>query len=105
MRPRSRFCAASTPEHIQFRKTDGRNLNILTVVSGLFDHNGNFVSAIQKIIDIKMKDATLAKLMAAGAMTIRTDFSVRPGSYLIRLVVRDSEGRLMSAQTGAVSVQ
>ena len=71
----------------------------------MFDRNGNFVSAIEKTIDIKMKDATLAKQMATGAMTIRTDFSVQPGSYLIRLVVRDSEGQLMSAQTGAVAVQ
>jgi VWFA-related protein len=93
------------PRHIQFRKADGRNLNILTVASALFDRNGNFVSAIEKTIDIKMKDATLAKQMATGAMTIRTDFSVQPGSYLIRLVVRDSEGQLMSAQTGAVAVQ
>jgi VWFA-related protein len=93
------------PKHIQFRKADGRNINVLTVVSAVFDRNGNFVSAIQKTVDIKMKDDTLARLMTAGVMTLKTNFSVQPGSYMIRLVVRDSEGQLMSAQNGAVMIQ
>jgi hypothetical protein len=52
-----------------------------------------------------MKDDTLARLMTAGVMTIKTNFSVPPGSYMIRLVVRDSEGQLMSALNGAVAIQ
>ena len=93
------------PRHIQFKKADGRNNNILTILSALFDRNGNFMSAIQKTVDIKMKDETLAKLMNAGVMTFKTSFSVPPGSYMIRLVVRDSEGQLMSALNGAVAIQ
>jgi VWFA-related protein len=31
---------------LQYKKADGRNNNILTILSGLFDHNGNFISAI-----------------------------------------------------------
>jgi hypothetical protein len=71
----------------------------------VFDRNGNFISGIQKTVDIKMKDDTLARLMTAGVMTIKTNFSVPPGSYMIRLVVRDSEGQLMSALNGAVAIQ
>jgi len=93
------------PRHIQFRKADGRNINVITVVSAVFDRNGNFISAIEKTVDIKMKDDTMAKLMAAGAMTLKTNFSVPPGSYMIRLVVRDGEGQLMSALNGAVAIQ
>lgn len=93
------------PRHMQFRKASGRNLNVITVVSALFDRNGNFVSAIQKTVDIKMKDETLARLMTAGVMTLKTNFSVTPGNYMIRLVVRDSEGQLMSALNGAVAIQ
>jgi len=93
------------PKHIQFRKADGRNINVLTVVSAVFDHNGNFLSAIVKTVDIKMKDETLAKMMTGGVMTLKTNFSVPPGSYMIRLVVRDSEGQLMSALNGAVAIQ
>ena len=57
------------PKHIQFRKADGRNNNMLTIVSGVFDRNGNFISGIQKTVDMKMKDETLAKLLTAGVMT------------------------------------
>jgi hypothetical protein len=42
--------------------------------------------------------------MAIGFMTVKTNFSVPPGSYMIRLVVRDSEGQLMSALNGAVTI-
>lgn len=91
-------------KHIPFRKADGRNYNFLTIVSGMFDRNGNFISGVQKTIDLKLKDATLEKLIASG-MSIRTDFTVPPGTYMIRLVVRDTEGQLMSALNGAVQIQ
>ena len=93
------------PKHIQFRKADGRNNNVIKVISAVFDRNGNFISAIQKTVEIRMKDETLAKLMTAGTMTLKTNFSVPPGSYMVRLVVRDSEGQLMSALNGAVAIQ
>jgi VWFA-related protein len=93
------------PRHIQFKKADGRNINTLTIVSGVFDRNGNFLSGIQKTVDLKLKDETLAKLIVTGTMSIRTNFSVPPGTYMVRLVVRDSEGQLMSAQNGAVAIQ
>jgi len=92
------------PRHIQFKKADGRNINVLTVVSAVFDRNGNFLSGIEKTVDLKMKDETLAKLMTTGVMTVKTNFSVPPGSYMIRLVVRDSEGQMMSALNGAVAI-
>jgi VWFA-related protein len=90
---------------IQYKKADGRNNNILTILSGLFDHNGNFISAIEKTVDIKMKDETMAKLMNTGTLVFRTNFPVAPGSYTIRLVVRDSEAHSMSALTGTVAIQ
>jgi len=91
------------PKHIQFRKADGRNYNTLTVVSGIFDRNGNFMSAIQKTVELRLKDPTLEKLLTTG-MAIKTNFSVTPGTYMVRLVVRDSEGQLMSAANGAVAI-
>jgi VWFA-related protein len=91
------------PKHIQFRKADGRNYNNLTVVSGIFDRNGNFISGMQKVLELRLKDDTLTRLMTAG-MSVKTNFSVNPGTYMVRLVVRDSEGQLMSATNGAVAI-
>jgi VWFA-related protein len=93
------------PGHIHFRKAEGRNENVLTILSAVFDRNGNFLSAIQKTVDLKLKDETLAKLTATGVMSVKTNFSVPPGTYMVRLVVRDSEGQLMSALNGAVAIQ
>jgi hypothetical protein len=90
--------------HIQFKKAGGRNSNSLTVVSAVFDRNGNFISGIVKTLDFNIKDETLAKMMTTGVMTVKTNFSVPPGSYMIRLVVRDSEGQLMSGLNGAVTI-
>jgi VWFA-related protein len=93
------------PRHIQFKKADGRNIDVLTVVSAVFDRNGNFLSGIQKTVNLQIKDGTMAKVLAAGAMTLKTNFTVPLGSYMVRLVVRDSEGQLMSALNGAVAIQ
>lgn len=89
--------------HIRFRKVDGRNRNDLTIVSGLFDRNGNYVTAIEKKLEMRLRDETLEKKVGSG-ITVRTSFDVKPGSYLVRLVVRDAEGQLMSAENGAVEI-
>ena len=34
--------------HLRFRKVDGRNRDDLTVVSGLFDRNGNYIMAVRR---------------------------------------------------------
>jgi VWFA-related protein len=89
---------------IPFRKEGDRNRNDLTVVSGLFDQDGNFVSGTQKVVEMRLLDATLESRLNAG-LTVKTTFDVAPGNYLVRLVVRDAEGRMMAAQNGAVEIQ
>jgi VWFA-related protein len=88
---------------LRFRKADGRNYNTLTVVSGIFDRNGNYLQGIAKTIEFRLKDDTLENRMSQG-VTVRTSFDVKPGTYMVRLVVRDSEGQLMSAANGAVEI-
>ena len=89
--------------NLRFRKADGRNNDNLTVTSGVFDRNGNYITGMQKIIELHLLDPTLERLMNAG-ITVRTNFDVAPGSYVIRLVVRDSEGQTMAARNGVVEI-
>jgi VWFA-related protein len=89
--------------HLRFRKAEGRNWNDLTVVSALFDRNGKFLQGFEKTLEMRLKDATLQDRLGSG-ITLKTSFDVKPGSYLVRLVVRDKEGRLMSAENGAVEI-
>lgn len=88
---------------LRFRKTEGRNLDILTVASGLFDRNGNYVSGLEKTVDMHLKDETLAAKLNAG-ITVKSGFDVAPGSYFVRVVVRDAEGQKMAALNGAVEI-
>jgi len=88
---------------LRFRKADGRNNDNVTVLSGLFDRNGNYISGTEKIIELRLLDPTLEKLLNSG-ITVRTNFDVAPGNYVIRLVVRDSEGQNMAARNGVVDI-
>jgi VWFA-related protein len=90
-------------KHIRYRKVDGRNTNELTVVSAIFNRNGVFVEATQKSLTMRWKDATLESKLGSG-ITLKTSFDVKPGSYLVRLVVRDKEAQLMSAENGAIEI-
>lgn len=90
-------------KRLRFRKVDGRNNNTLTVVSGIFDRDGNYVSGTQKIVQMKLKDQTLEKLPDSG-ITVKSTLDVAPGSYVVRLVVRDSEGQMMSAKNSSVEI-
>jgi hypothetical protein len=89
-------------KQLRFRKADDRNLNILTVVSTVFDRNGNFVAGIQRIVDLRLRDQTLESI--SSGITVKTTLDITPGSYLVRLVVRDSEGQTMSARNGVVEI-
>jgi VWFA-related protein len=90
-------------KHLKFRKEADRNCNELTVVAALFDRNGVYAAGNQKRIEMKLKDETVEKRLDGG-LTIRSSIDVKPGTYSVRLVVRDIEGQLMSAQNGAVEI-
>ena len=87
---------------LHFRKADGRNNSNLTIVSGVFDRNGNFVTGTEKILQMHLKDETLANRMGPG-MNVKTNFDVKPGSYLVRLVVRDTDGQI-AAENGSIQI-
>ena len=88
---------------VHFRRAGGRNLDNLTVATAIFDANGNFVVGAQKTLEMKLEDATYQKLLQGG-LTVKSSFDVKPGKYLVRQVIRDSEGSQMAARNGAVDI-
>jgi VWFA-related protein len=88
---------------VHFRKADGRSNDTLTFATAIFDQNGNFVTGNEKVLDMKLKDTTYEKLSHSG-MNVKSTFDVKPGTYMVRLVVRDSEGAQMAARNGAVVI-
>jgi VWFA-related protein len=90
-------------KHLHFKKVDGRSRNVLSIVSAVFDRNGILVAAIQKDVEMRFKDETFNARIANG-VAMKTSFDVAPGSYVVRLVVRDSEGQTMAARNGVVEI-
>lgn len=90
--------------HVRFNNVNGLNDNDLTVATALFDRNGNFVVGTQKIVAMKLLDETVTKLSRTG-VTIRTDFDVKPGDYVVRLVVRDGNSAQLATESGTVEIQ
>jgi VWFA-related protein len=89
--------------HVRFEKAEGRNRDQLTVVAALFDRNGNFITGNQEVVDLHLKDTTLEKLARTG-MTVKMGFDVKPGGYIVRLVVRDSQAAILSAKNGVIEI-
>jgi len=88
---------------LQFRKDNERNNDQVTIVSGLFDSNGNFIKGIQRVVTLHLRDQSLASLQSAG-IVVKEVFDVAPGRYVVRLVVRDGEGQTMAARNGGVEI-
>jgi VWFA-related protein len=88
---------------VGFEKSEGRNYDDLTVVAALFDRNGNFITGQEKTLELRLKDSTLERLDKTG-VTLKTNFDVKPGGYLVRLVVRDSKAAQLSARNGVVEI-
>jgi VWFA-related protein len=90
-------------KQLPYRKVDGRNRDDLTVISALFDRNGNYLAGSQKAIEMRLRDQTLAS-EGGPSVAVKSNFDVKPGTYMIRVVVRDAEGQRMSAASSAVEI-
>jgi VWFA-related protein len=88
---------------LAFRKVDERNSNDLTVVACLFDQNGNYAAGKQTLVGLRLRDQTLADGMGSG-YTLKTAFEVQPGTYAVRVAVRDAEGELLAAESSLVEI-
>ncbi len=91
-------------KQIHLRKEEDRNRNDLTIVAAVFDANGNFIEGKQKILQLRLRDETVKSLDQKPPVTIDTNFNMKPGAYLIRLVVRDNEGQDLTAENAGVQI-
>jgi len=88
---------------VHFRKVSGRNYDQLTVGITIFDDHGNFVTGNKRTLTLKLLDATLEHLHNTG-LTVKMDFDLKPGTYIVRVVSRDAVGATMSAHNGGVVI-
>ena len=89
---------------LHYRREAGRHQDVLTIVSALFDLNGNYVAGEQRTLTLRLKDETLEKRLDNG-IRIKTSFNIKVGSYVVRVVARDSEGQMLASENTAVEIQ
>jgi VWFA-related protein len=89
---------------VRFRKEDGNNVNDLTLMVALFDQNGKLITGKNQTINLRLPDAALAQLRAAGGETT-ADLDVTPGNYSVRVVMRESASRQLGAVSKDVVIQ
>ncbi len=91
-------------QKLSFRKEGGRNFDNVTVVTGVFDNDGNYVTGIEKTVELKLFDATLEKRLGAGIAVKKQLHGASRTVCGAQLVVRDSEGQLMAEQSSLVEI-
>jgi VWFA-related protein len=90
-------------KNLTFHKAGDRNLNDITVETGIFDADGNFVTGFEKVVTLKLLDGTLEERRQSG-IPVKSTFTVHPGRYMLRMVVRDTGDQLMAAQSKVVEL-
>lgn len=85
---------------LRFRKADGRNYNDVTVGTVLFDENGHFVAGGGETAVIRC----VTGKAASPGLVFKVTYEVKPGKYLVRQVVRESEGSQMGSRNGTAVI-
>jgi VWFA-related protein len=88
---------------VRFRQEQDRHLNNFTFLTVLFDRDGKYMMGKEKVVEFRLRDATLAKLTHSG-ITLKTEFQLKPGTYLVRQIVRDSEAGQLSGLNSTVEI-
>jgi VWFA-related protein len=78
---------------LPYRQSGGENANDLRMIAAIFDRNAKYMGAIDRKVAVHWPDAK-ATSRAVTTFTFRLD----PGSYMVRLVVRDAESQHLFAQ-------
>ncbi len=88
---------------MRFRKAGGENLDDVTIMLGIFDGDGNYITGRKKTLKMHLSDTTLRKLEGSGA-TLTTEVNVKPGNYVVRAVLLEGESQQMSAGSQSVAI-
>jgi len=88
---------------LHFRKEEDRNLDNLTFVTVVFDRDGHMITGQQKSVQLRLRDNNLERYLQTG-ISIRALFDVKPGTYLVRAIVRDSESGQISGLNRTVEI-
>ncbi len=88
---------------LHFLKQQDRNSDDLTFITVLFDRDGKYLTGKEKKVICHLRDDTLARLSRTG-ITLKMEFDVKPGTYMVRQIVRDSQAGQLSGMSRTVEI-
>jgi len=88
---------------VRLHKEQQRNVGELRFVTALFDQDGNLVEGKERVCNLRLQDATLKGILVGGFAT-RWRFTVKPGTYVVREVVRDGGSGNLAALSRTVEI-
>jgi hypothetical protein len=88
---------------LQFHKQNGKNLNDLTLVTALLDREGKVLEAKKAEVGMQVSDANFQDLLDNG-VKVSIPFTVKPGAYTVREVVRESGSGEISALSRQIDI-
>ncbi|HEV2348779.1 MAG TPA: VWA domain-containing protein [Terriglobia bacterium] len=81
---------------LHFQQLNGASDDQVTMVTAIFDNDGHYLKGTQKDVQLRLPKSKLTQPQSAG-VSIPVEFDVAQGTYLVREVVRDSDGTIGSA--------
>ncbi len=90
-------------KNIHFRRVDGKNSDVLRMVTAIFDDNGNFVTGGEKVLTMDLDDDAYERLSRTG-LPVNLSFDLKPGRYLVRQLLRDADDGRIAARNRAVEI-
>lgn len=88
---------------VRLHKEQQRNVGELRFVTALFDQDGNLLEGQERVCNLRLQDATLSRILVGGFAT-RWHFKVKPGTYVVREVVRDAGSGNLAALSRTVEI-
>jgi len=88
---------------VHFHKEAEENRDDVTLVCALFDRSGNYLMGTQKIVEMRLRDEELQERLRSG-VDIGSEFDIKAGTYMIRVVVRDGGGRQVAALNASAEI-
>ncbi len=89
--------------NLPFQRQTDRSVERLIFVTALFDQENHFLTGVEGIMDLNLKDATLAQLSTQG-LNAKLSLQAPPGSYRLRQVVQEEVSGRLAALNTAVEI-
>jgi VWFA-related protein len=89
---------------LNFETKEERRTQKLTVIAGLLDRAGNFVTGRQAEAELAITDASFEALSSAG-LTVALSLHAAPGTYNLRVLVQEALTGKMTAMSRPIEIR